>query len=53
VVITPQRRGWVTPPSLDSHVAPREEAGVANFDYDLVVIGFGRSLAALRAVEKG
>jgi pyruvate/2-oxoglutarate dehydrogenase complex dihydrolipoamide dehydrogenase (E3) component len=36
-------------------VAPREEAGVANFDYDGVVIGwgFGGSVAALRAVETG
>jgi pyruvate/2-oxoglutarate dehydrogenase complex dihydrolipoamide dehydrogenase (E3) component len=34
-------------------VAPREEVGVPNFDYDGVVIGwgFGGSVAALRAVE--
>jgi pyruvate/2-oxoglutarate dehydrogenase complex dihydrolipoamide dehydrogenase (E3) component len=33
----------------------REGAGVANFDYDAVVIGwgFGGCVAGLRAVEKG
>jgi len=36
-------------------VAPREETGVANFDYDVVVLGWGvcGNVAALRAVEKG
>jgi pyruvate/2-oxoglutarate dehydrogenase complex dihydrolipoamide dehydrogenase (E3) component len=36
-------------------VAPRDETGVANLDYDGVVIGwgFGGSVATLRAVEKG
>jgi hypothetical protein len=38
-----------------TRVAPREEAGVANFDDDMVVLGWGLcgSVAALRAVEKG
>lgn len=42
-------------PALDSRVAPREEAGVANFDDDGVVIGwgFGGAVAALGAVERG
>jgi choline dehydrogenase-like flavoprotein len=36
-------------------VAPREEAGVAIFECDGVVIGwrFGGGVAALRAVRKG
>jgi hypothetical protein len=40
---------------LDSCVAPREEAGVANFDYDMVVLswGFCGRVAALPALEKG
>jgi hypothetical protein len=42
-------------PALDSRVAPREDAGVANDEYAVVVLGRGfcASVAALRAVEKG
>ena len=55
VVNTPHGRGSSRLPALESRVAPREEAGVANFDDNVVVLGLGfcGSVAALRAVEKG